>query len=366
MAKQPLLEPVRLGPYELKNRIVMAPMTRSRADNPERAPTDLHVAYYQQRASAGLIVSEATQISLQGVGYIYTPGIHSAAQLAGWHKVTTAVHAAGGTIFAQLWHVGRVSHPDFHAGELPVAPSAIDPEGESFTPEGRKKTVTPRALEIDEIAEIVDDFVQAAKNAIKAGFDGVELHGANGYLINQFLLEGANQRTDRYGGSIANRSRFLFEIIDGVAHAIGAERIALRLSPSGLGAFIPDSNARAVYEYVIARLNDYRLAYLHLIEPVPASVAGIPNMVQNVVEHFRPLFDGTLVTNNGYDRERGNAVIAAGHADLVAYGKPFISNPDLPERFRVDAPLQEADQATFYQGGREGYIDYPALEIEAA
>lgn len=365
MSQQPLLQPVKLGRYELKNRMVMAPLTRSRADNPNHAPTDLHVEYYTQRASAGLIVTEATQISPQGVGYIHTPGIHSATQIAGWHKVTTAVHAAGGMIFSQIWHVGRVSHPDFHNGDLPVAPSAINPEGESFTPQGRKKTVTPRALELSEIDEIVDDYVQAAKNAMKAGFDGVEIHGANGYLVNQFLVDSANHRSDGYGGSITNRARFLFEILDGVTQAIGPGRVGLRLSPSGLMNLKPDSNSRALYEYVITRLNDYGLAYLHLVEP-DASVAGIPNMVQHVAEHFRPFFDGPLITNNGYDRERGNAVIAAGHADLVAYGKPFIANPDLPTRFRVDAPLNAADQETFYQGGSRGYIDYPLLQAEVA
>ncbi|HET7587013.1 MAG TPA: alkene reductase [Gammaproteobacteria bacterium] len=366
MPDQPLLQPVTLGPYTLKNRIVMAPMTRSRANNPDRAPTNMHVTYYGQRASAGLIITEATQVSPQGVGYIHTPGLHSAAQVAAWRDVTTAVHAAGGTIFSQIFHVGRVSHPDFHNGELPVAPSAINPEAMSFTTKGRQQTVTPRALETAEIEGVVADFVQAAKNAVKAGFDGVELHGANGYLINQFLADGANQRDDRYGGSVANRSRFLFDILDGVTHAIGARRTALRLGPSGLGALpIADSNSRMLYEYVITRLNDYKLAYLHLIEP-SYSVADIPNTVQNVTRHFRPFFDGVLVTNNGYDRERGNAVIAAGHADLVAYGKPFISNPDLPQRFRLNAPLAEGDAATFYQGGREGYIDYPPLRAEVA
>lgn len=357
MNKQPLLQPAKLGPYELKNRVVMAPMTRSRATNPDKAPTDLHVKYYAQRASAGLIVSEATQISPQGVGYVHTPGIHSAAQLAGWHKVTTAVHAAGGMIFAQLWHVGRVSHPDFHGGELPVAPSAINPEAQSFTPDGLKPTVTPRALEAAEIEEIVDDYVQAAKNAIKVGFDGIEIHGANGYLPNQFLADSANQRTDQYGGSIANRARFLFDIIDRVGRAIGAERIGLRLSPNAL----PDSNSRALFEYVITRLNDYKLAYLHLIEPTDG-VADIPN----VAEYFRPFYDGTLIANGGFDRERGNEAIAAGQADFIAYGKPFIANPDLPERFRVDAPLNEADRATFYQGGPKGYIDYAPLRAEVA
>ncbi|HET8552664.1 MAG TPA: alkene reductase [Gammaproteobacteria bacterium] len=365
MPKQPLLEPARIGRYTLANRVVMAPLTRSRADNPQLAPTDLHVEYYAQRASAGLIISEATQISPQGVGYINTPGIHSAAQIDGWSKVTKAVHAEGGMMFAQLWHVGRVSHPDFHNGEAPVAPSAINPEGQAFTQNGLQPTVTPRALEIDEIHAIVGDYVQAAKNAIKAGFDGVEIHGANGYLPNQFLVDSANVRTDEYGGEIANRARFLFEIIDGVSNAIGAERVGLRLSPSGLSNLKPDSNARALYEYVIMRLNDYKLAYLHLIEPT-GPVAHIPNMVENVTAHFRPFYQGVLITNGGYDRESGNAVIEEGHADLVAYGKLFIANPDLPERFRARTPLNEPDRDTFYQGGAKGYIDYPALQAEVA
>ncbi|HET7370561.1 MAG TPA: alkene reductase [Gammaproteobacteria bacterium] len=365
MSNQPLLEPVRIGRYSLDNRVVMAPLTRSRADNPQLAPTDLHAEYYAQRASAGLIISEATQISPQGVGYINTPGIYSAAQVDGWNKVTRAVHAQGGMMFAQLWHVGRVSHPDFHNGELPVAPSAINPEGQAFTARGMQPTVTPRALATDEVRGIVADYVKAAKNAIKAGFDGVELHGANGYLPNQFLIDSANQRTDEYGGSIANRARFLFEIVDAVSHAIGAGRVGVRLSPSGLSNLKPDTNARALFEYVITRLNDYKLAYLHLIEPTEP-VAHIPNMVANVAKHFRPFYQGTLITNGGYDRESGNSAIAEGHADLVAYGKLFIANPDLPERFRTGARLAEGDRATFYQGGARGYVDYPPLRAEVA
>ncbi len=361
MSNQPLLESARLGPYELKNRVVMAPMTRSRAVNPGRVPTDLHVEYYAQRVSAGLIVSEATQVSPQGVGYIHTPGIHSADQIAGWSKVTQAVHAQGGRIFAQLWHVGRISHPDFHNGRPPVAPSAINPEAKSFTPQGFKPTVTPRALEAAEIPGIVADFVQAAKNAMKAGFDGVELHGANGYLIEQFLRASSNRRTDRYGGSIVNRARFLFETVEGVAQAIGSDKVGVRLSPATVSNDPPDGDTTALYDFVIGVLDDLGPAYVHLIDS-PAT----KEFPDGVVAHYRTVYSGTLIANNGYDRERGNAAIAAGMADLIAYGKPFISNPDLPERFRFGLLPIEADPATFYQGGARGYTDYPFLQAQAA
>lgn len=361
MFNQPLLQNVKLGPYELKNRIVMAPMTRSRAVNPEHAPTDLHVEYYAQRATAGLIVSEATQVSPQGIGYIHTPGIHSAAQIAGWRKVTQAVHTQGGRIFAQLWHVGRISHPDFYAGELPVAPSAINPKTKSFTAEGFKDTVTPRALETTEIPGIVADFVQAAKNAIAAGFDGVELHGANGYLIEQFLRDSSNHRTDQYGGSIVNRARFLFEIVEGIAEAIGSERIGVRLSPAGVFGNPADSDTAVLYDFVIGVLDGFGLAYLHLID-APAT----KDFPDGVVARYRTEYHGTLIANNGYDRERGNAVIAAGNADLIAFGKPFISNPDLVERFRLGLAPIKADPTTFYQGGQRGYTDYPVLQSQAA
>lgn len=361
MFNQPLLQNVKLGPYELKNRIVMAPMTRSRAVNPGHAPTDLHVEYYAQRATAGLIVSEATQVSPQGIGYIHTPGIHSAAQIAGWRKVTQAVHAEGGRIFAQLWHVGRISHPDFHAGELPVAPSAINPQTKSFTPEGFKDTVTPRALETTEIPGIVAAFVQAAKNAIEARFDGVELHGANGYLIEQFLRDSSNHRTDQYGGSIVNRARFLFEVVEGIAEAISSERIGVRLSPAGVFGNPADSDPAVLYDFVIGVLDGFGLAYLHLID-APAT----KDFPDGVVARYRTEYHGTLIANNGYDRERGNAAIAAGNADLIAFGKPFISNPDLVERFRLGLAPVEAEPTTFYQGGQRGYTDYPVLQPQAA
>jgi len=366
MSEQLLLKPVKLGRYELGNRVVMAPMTRDRADNPALAPTVLHALYYAQRASAGLIVTEGSQVSPQGMGYIYTPGIYSEAQVEGWKKVTEAVHAKGGRIFLQLWHVGAVSHPDFHDGALPVAPSAINPQAKAYTPKGQlKDTVTARPLETHEVKAVVQDFVAGAKNAIAAGFDGVEIHGANGYLVEQFLRDSSNRRSDEYGGSIAGRARFLFEVVESVGRAVGFDRTGLRLSPANTWNSPPDSDTRALYDYVIAKLSDYGLAYLHLREAA-GDVSAIPNMVAGVTEHYRGIYRGTLITNTGYDREKGEAVLRRGHADLVAYGVPFIANPDLVERFRSGAELAKPDQATFYTPGEKGYVDYPALQAEAA
>lgn len=362
---QPLLSPVKVGDHELANRIVMAPMTRSRSYNRDRVPTTLHAEYYAQRASAGLIITEGMQISPQGVGYLYTPGIHSAAQIHGWRRVTDAVHTRGGCVFGQLWHVGAVSHPDFHGGALPVAPSAVNPRTKSFTPQGLKDTVTPRALETAEVRAVVRDFVQAAKNAIQAGFDGVEIHGANGYLIEQFLRDSSNHRTDEYGGDIPNRARFLFEIVADISDAIGSNRLGVRLSPANTFDVPADSDTRALYDFVIGALSSYQLAYLHLREAA-GDLSAIPNMVQDVTAHYRSVYRGTLITNTGYDRDTGNAAIARGDADLVAYGVPFIANPDLVERFRVNAVLAQADRNTFYQGGVQGYTDYPPLQAQAA
>ncbi len=367
MEKQPLLTSYQLGSLTLKNRVVMAPMTRSRADNSENAATALTVKYYAQRASAGLIISEGTQVSPQGVGYINTPGIYSEAQVKGWKQVTEAVHAKDGKIFAQLWHVGRISHPDFHNGELPVAPSAINPNDKAFTPLGFKDTVTPRALETHEVQAIVQDFKKAAANALKAGFDGVELHASNGYLFQQFFNKVSNQRTDQYGGSIENRARFLFETLDALKEVISLNRVGVRLNPSlhGLSGITVDEETIPTFEYIVKRLNDYNLAYLHLSEPfVP--VDNVPFAVAEVAKHFRPLYNGTLIINKGFNQETGNQIIAEGLADLVAFGIPFISNPDLPERFAQNAELATPDKNTFYAGGAQGYVDYPALsEIEA-
>ncbi len=366
MENQPLLTPYQLGPISLANRVVMAPMTRSRADNPENAATDLIAEYYAQRAGAGLIISEGTQVSKQGVGYINTPGIYSEAQVQGWQKVTAAVHERQGKIFAQLWHVGRISHPDFHNGELPVAPSAINPNDKSFTPLGFKDTVTPRALETAEVQAIVQDFKNAAANAVKAGFDGVEIHSSNGYLLHQFFNATSNQRTDQYGGSIENRARILFEILDAFKEVIDLNRVGLRLNPSLNGVFgmTMDEETIPTFEYIVRRLNDYNLAYLHLSEPF-APVDHIPYAVSEIAKHFRPLYRGTLIINKGFNQETGNQIITDGLADLVAFGVPFISNPDLPERFAQSAELTNPDKDTFYTGGERGYVDYPALtEIE--
>lgn len=343
----------------------MAPMTRSRADNVEAAPTALHAQYYAQRAGAGLVITEASQVSPRGVGYINTPGIHSRAQIAGWRKVTEAVHDQGGHIFIQLWHVGRVSHPDFHGGELPVAPSAINPDTQAFTPEGLKDTLTPRAMTTEEARATVQEFVQAARNAMEAGFDGVEIHAANGYLVEQFLRDSSNQRDDLYGGSIPNRARFLFEIVEGVSEAISRDKVGVRLSPGNTGNIPADSDMAALYDFVIGVLDNYGIAYLHLMENTNAD-RNEPNRIPEVTRRYRTVYHGTLITNNGYDRRSGNGVIERREADMVAYGRPFIANPDLPERFRTGAALADGDPATFYQGGARGYVDYPPLRSEAA
>lgn len=357
-----LFSPYQLGPLTLPNRIIMAPLTRNRAGE-GNVPTQLNVSYYAQRASAGLIISEASQVSPQGQGYPLTPGIHSAEQIEGWKRVTKGVHEAGGRIFLQLWHVGRISHPSFQPnGELPVAPSAIKPKGEASTFEGMKPFVTPRALEMSEIPEIVEQFRQGAQNALEAGFDGVEIHAANGYLIDQFLRDGTNQRTDEYGGSLENRARFLLEITDAVTEVWGSGRVGVRLSPSGTFNDMSDSDPLAIFGYVTEELNAFDLAYLHIVEMNEADVryGAIPVMTSKL----RSRYDGTLMVNGGYNKERGNAAIANGEAELVSFGKLFISNPDLPKRFELDAPLNEPDPSTFYGGDAKGYTDYLPLKME--
>lgn len=359
-----LFSPVKLGPYELPNRIVMAPLTRNRAGK-GNVPGPINATYYAQRASAGLIISEASQVSPQGVGYPNTPGIYSPEQVEGWRRVTDAVHAGGGRIFLQLWHVGRNSHPSLQpGGALPVAPSAIAPtEGTASTYEGPKPYVTPRALETEEIPGIIEQYRQGAENALAAGFDGVEIHSANGYLLDQFLHDGSNQRTDQYGGSIENRARLLLEVTEAVVGVWGADRVGVRLSPGGTFGSMYDSDPVALFDYVTIALNRFGLAYLHLVEP---RISGNTTVEEDTPElgshHFRPIFKGTLIAAGGYDREKGNAVLAAGDADLVAYGRLFISNPDLPKRFALNAPLNEYDRSTFYGGDERGYTDYPSLE----
>jgi N-ethylmaleimide reductase len=352
-----LFTAIQVGRYTLPNRIVMAPLTRNRA-GAGNVPTLLNAKYYEQRSSAGLIISEATQVSPQGVGYPSTPGIHSTEQVEGWKLVNEAVHAKGGKIFLQLWHVGRISHPSLQPnGELPVAPSAIAPHGEAMTDEGMQPFVTPRALETGELPGIVEQYRQGAANALAAGFDGVEIHAANGYLLDQFLRDGTNHRTDQYGGSVENRSRLLMEVTEAVVGVWGNDRVGLRLSPSGTFNDMSDSDPHGTFSYVIEQLNAFNLAYLHLREFDGADIrhGGTPIHTS----YFRPIYKGNLMVNTGYTLETGNAAITDGKADLVAYGVPYISNPDLVERFQAGAPLTPPDTATFYGGDGKGYTDYP-------
>jgi N-ethylmaleimide reductase len=353
-----ILTPIRVGPYDLPNRLVMSPMTRSRAGK-GNVPGAINASYYAQRANAGLIISEATQISPQGVGYPNTPGIHSPEQVEGWKQVTSAVHAAGGHIFLQLWHVGRISHPSLQPdGALPVAPSAIRPEGQAWTPEGLRPFVTPRALELREIAQIVEQYGAAAANAKAAGFDGVETHGANGYLIDQFLRDKTNRRTDEYGGSIPNRARFLIEVAEALVSVWGAERVGVRLSPLNPFNDIADSTPAETFGYAVDQLSHLHLAFLDLVEDTPAEGPALN------AQYFRPSWRRVLIANRGYDLARANALLANGGADAVAFGVPFLANPDLPERFRRGAPLNKPDPSTFYGGGEAGYTDYPSLKPE--
>jgi len=354
-----ILSPFKLGPLMLPNRVVMAPMTRNRA-GPGSAPGPLNATYYAQRASAGLIVTEATQVSPQGVGYPGTPGIHSATQVAGWKGVTDAVHAAGGRIFLQLWHVGRISHPSLQPdGALPVAPSAIAPAGQAMTQDGMKPFVTPRALETAEIAGIVEDYRRGARNARTAGFDGVELHGANGYLIDQFLRDRTNRRTDRYGGNAVNRARFLIEVAEAMIGEWGADRVGVRLSPTNPFNDMADSNPAATFAAAVGELNRLGLAYLHVVETVegdPVPAGEMPD-----IAFFRRLWRGPLMGNKGYDLARANAVLREGLADLISFAALFLANPDLPARFRRGGPFNPPDRKTFYGGAAAGYTDYPAI-----
>jgi N-ethylmaleimide reductase len=345
--------PHELGDLTLANRTVMAPMTRSRAID-GNVPNPMAATYYLQRASAGLIVTEASQVSPQGVGYIRTPGIHSAEQVAGWRRITNAVHGAGGKIFLQLWHVGRISHPDFHDGALPVAPSAIAASGTVFTAQGPKAMVTPRALDLAELPGIVAQFRAGAENAKKAGFDGVEIHGANGYLLDQFTRDGTNNRTDAYGGSVENRVRLPLEVLDAVVDVWGPARVGYRISPNGTYNSMADSDPLRTFSHLAEALDRRGVAYLHVVDPAADGA-------KRVSPALRRIFDGTYIVNGGFDLASANAAIARGEADLVAFGVPFLANPDLPERFRAGAALNLPDAPTFYAGEAKGYIDYPRL-----
>jgi len=357
-----LLSPVRLGDLELPNRVLMAPMTRNRAAA-GNVPTEINATYYAQRASAGLIITEATQVSPQGVGYPGTPGIHTDDQVAGWRLVTRAVHQRGGRIFLQLWHVGRISHPDLQPdGATPVAASAIAPAGQAMTLAGPKPFVTPRALAASEIPGVVGQFAEGARRARDAGFDGVELHGANGYLIDQFLRSGSNTRTDGYGGSAANRARFLLEVVAAVSEAWGGgSRVGVRLSPVSAFNDMRDDDPLATFSHAAAALGERGLAYLHVVEQRP--IAGGQLFVTPAL---RRAFRGPVVINGGLDRDSAEAALRHGEGDAAAFAVKFLANPDLPERFAAGAPLNAADRATMYGGGAKGYIDYPALDATPA
>ena len=352
-----LFSPAKLGSIALKNRMVMAPLTRNRAGE-GGVPQDLNVTYYEQRASAGLIVTEATPISLMGHGYPALPGIYTDAQIAGWKKVTEAVHAKGGKIVIQLWHVGRISHPSLLNGELPVAPSAIKPAGKAFTYKGLVDYVEPRALDASELPAIVQDYVHATQCALKAGFDGVEIHAANGYLLDQFMRDGSNTRTDNYGGSFENRARLLLEVTKAVVETAGADKVGIRISPVNPFNDMHDSNPQALFNYVTEQLNQFNLAYLHAVE---GGIHGGGKADAFDFDQMRKLYKGAYMANLSYDKALGNAAIASGHADVIAYGVPFIANPDLVERYKTDAILNEADSKSFYGGTEKGYTDYPFL-----
>ncbi|MFC4171231.1 alkene reductase [Microvirga sp. GCM10011540] len=367
MANDPLFEPVKLGALELKHRVVMAPLTRMRSKQPGNVPYDLNAEYYEQRASdGGLLITEATDINPQSHGYNWVPGIYTLKQIEGWKAVTAAVHAKGGMIVNQIWHVGRVSHTSLQPdGALPVAPSAIAAPGEIFTSEGNPVPFeTPRALELAEIDAIKADFVKAALNARSAGFDAVEVHGANGYLLDQFLHNGCNKRTDQYGGPMENRTRLLLEVVDAIGAAIGADRVGVRLSPWSNILGMTDTDGVKLWEYVIAELGKRSLAYLHLIEPrsdFTNDEKPLDMDAPDVAALFKNAFGGAIISAGGFQPATARAAVASGKSDAVAFGRSFIANPDLPERIRKGAPLNKHNRATFYGGGAEGYTDYPFL-----
>ena len=366
----PLFKPLQLGAISLSHRVVMAPLTRMRAGAPDNVPTELSVEYYRQRASTGgLIISEASQVSQIGQGYPATPGIHSAEQVAGWRRVTNSVHRKGGVIFLQLWHVGRISHRSHQPnGEQPIAPSPVRPKGTALTASWEQAPFeTPREIEPAEIPGIVDQFRDGARNARQAGFDGVEVHSANGYLLDQFLRNGSNRRTDRYGGSFENRSRLLLEVVEAVSGVYGSDHVGVRLSPLGTVNDMSDSDPVALFRHVVGSLATRGVAYLHLIEAradeAEGEAAGLHLAgVAPTAALFRPLFRGVLIGAGGYTRGLASAAISGGTVDAVAFGRSFISNPDLPRRLEFGAPLNPYDRSTFYGGdGDKGYTDYPSL-----
>ena len=366
----PLFQPYRLGPFNLPHRVVMAPLTRSRARQPGNVPGSLAACYYAQRASAALIISEATQVSMQGQGYAWTPGIHSREQVEAWRRVTDAVHQSAGLMFCQLWHVGRISHPSLQPDNmLPVAPSAIIPAGKAFIENERGEGtlvpfVRPRALDIEEMPYVVAQYVRAAKNAMAADFDGVEIHAANGYLLDQFIESGTNRRTDAYGGTVENRARLLFEIVEALTPIWGPDRIGVRISPMGKLNDIGDENPEATFGYVAERLSEYELAYLHMVNPALEQMQNGKDpdpRALAMAKLVRKKFKGTLIAAGGFDAESGARWLREGWADLIAFGRKFIANPDLPERLRLSAALNTDDPSTYYGGGEKGYTDYPSL-----
>ncbi|MBD5802296.1 N-ethylmaleimide reductase [Azoarcus sp. Aa7] len=360
-----LFQPTRIGDIEVANRVVMAPLTRSRADEAagDIPGSAMNVEYYRQRSNAGLIISEGTQVSPVGKGYMATPGIYSDAQVEGWKAITQAVHEAGSKIVAQIWHVGRITHPDLTGGAQPVAPSAVKPNVVAYTRNGKVEVPEPRALSVEEIAEVVQEFRRAAANAIRAGFDGVEIHGANGYLVDQFLRDGANRRTDQYGGSVENRARFALEVIDAVIAEVGAGRVGIRLSPVTPANGLSDSNPQAVFGHLVEELNKRGIAFIHFVEGATGGPRDVPGFD---FAWARRTFKGTYIANNGYDGAMAVEAVESGRADAVAFGRLFIANPDLVPRLKRNAPLNAPNPKTFYAPGPEGYIDYPPLEAVAA
>lgn len=363
-----LFTPTRVGPYELSHRVVMAPLTRMRSD-PGDIPSELMVDYYTQRTSkGGLIISEATPVSTRGNGYAGAPGIYSDTQIAGWRRVTNAVHEKGGRIFQQLWHVGRQSHVDLQPnGDAPVAPSAIAAQGHAYSKRGEVPFSMPRALKLHEIPGIIEEFRSGAERALRAGFDGVEIHGANGYLPDQFLQDGTNKRTDEYGGPVENRARFILEVAQAAISVWGADRVGVRIAPSGTYGSMSDSDPAATFGYVTNQLDRLGIAYLHVVEPRIKGTEEVANgRLPIAAQHLRPKFSRTLIAAGGFNPTSAEAIVASGDADLVAFGRYFISNPDLPERIRRALPLTRYDRSTFYGGDARGYTDYPLAKAAAA
>lgn len=364
-----IFDTIQLGEIKLENRIIMAPLTRMRSKQPGNIPYTLNAHYYEQRASAGLIISEATQISQQGQGYPSTPGIHTPEQVEGWKLVTDAVHKKDGKIFLQLWHVGRISHSSHQPGEgAPVAPSAIKPTGKVLTAGWKMVDYeTPHALETAEIASIVQDYYSASKNAKAAGFDGVEVHSANGYLLDQFLQDGSNKRVDAYGGSMENRARFLLEVVDTIIKVWGKGRVGVRLSPYGTFNDMSDSDPMGLFSYVLGELDKREIAYVHMIEPRASNAGGsdaLNQLAPRASELFKKYFRNVFISSGGYTPESGKKIIESGLVDAVAFGRLFLANPDLPERIKIGAELNRYDRATFYGGSEKGYTDYPFLETK--